>query len=98
MLNIHELAHKKVSLSSNVFVFFFSFLLQLSQTGIIKLSHSNYALIKYSNLSILSVPDEGYSRNALCALKLIFFLMYLFILQISLSMSTDYWADDNLGD
>jgi hypothetical protein len=48
MLNIHELAHKKVSLSSNVFVFFFSFLLQLSQTGIIKLSHSNYALIKYN--------------------------------------------------
>jgi hypothetical protein len=67
------------------------FLLQLSQTGIIKLSHSNYALTKYnifrhrwplpilailfrpfgllarktfyiiwlSNLSILSVPDEG---------------------------------------
>ena len=48
MLNIHELAHKKVSLSSNVFVFFFFFLLQLSQTGIIKLSHSNYALIKYN--------------------------------------------------
>jgi hypothetical protein len=81
-----------------VLVFFFSFLLQLSQAGIIKLSHSNYALIKYniffslhnfipyailailfrpfgllarktfkiiwlSNLSILSVPDEGYSRN-----------------------------------
>jgi hypothetical protein len=38
MVNIHDLADKKVSLSCNVFVFFRFFLLQLSQTGIIKLS------------------------------------------------------------
>jgi hypothetical protein len=47
MVNIHDLADKKVSLSCNVFAFFLFFLLQLSQT-IIKLSHSNYALTKYN--------------------------------------------------
>ena len=47
MVNIHDLADKKVSLSFNMFVFFL-FLLQLSQTGIIKLSHSNCALTKYN--------------------------------------------------
>ena len=31
----------------------------------------NY-IIWLSNLSTLSVPDEGYSRNASCALNLIF--------------------------
>jgi len=30
-----------------------------------------------SNLSILSVPDEGYSRNALCALNLISTFYYI---------------------
>jgi predicted neutral ceramidase superfamily lipid hydrolase len=30
-----------------------------------------FLIIWLSNLSILSVPDEGYSRNALCALNLI---------------------------
>ena len=30
-----------------------------------------------SNLSILSVPDEGYSRNVLCAVNLV--LTYVFI-------------------
>ena len=48
MVNIHDLADKTVSLSCNVFVFFRFFLLQLSQTGIIKLSHNNYALTKYN--------------------------------------------------
>ena len=39
----------------------------------------SYILIIWlSNLSILSVPDEGYSRNALCALNLkSMFLLYL---------------------
>jgi hypothetical protein len=31
----------------------------------------NVNLFWFSNLSILSVPDEGYSRNASCAIKLI---------------------------
>jgi hypothetical protein len=35
-------------------------------------------IIWLSGLSILSVPDEGYSRNALCALNLIAtFLLHL---------------------
>jgi hypothetical protein len=32
----------------------------------------------FSNLSILSVPYEGYSRNALCALNLISTFLFLF--------------------
>ena len=51
------------------------------------LAPKTFEIIWLSNFSILSVPDEGYSRNTLCALKLIIFLMYSFILQISLSMS-----------
>jgi hypothetical protein len=34
------------------------------------LARKTFKIIWLSNLSILSVPDEGYSRNALCALKL----------------------------
>jgi len=34
-------------------------------------------IIWLSNLSILSVPDEGYSRNVLCALN--FMSMFLFL-------------------
>jgi hypothetical protein len=36
-------------------------------------------IIWLSNLSILSVPDEGYSRNVLCALNLISTIFYLSI-------------------
>ena len=32
---------------------------------------TNYVIIWLTKLSILSVPDEGYSRNASCALNLI---------------------------
>jgi hypothetical protein len=35
------------------------------------LACKTYKIIWLSYLSILSVPDEGYSRNALCALNLI---------------------------
>jgi hypothetical protein len=46
--------------------------------------HQNYVssmILSYvdSNLSILSVPDEGYSRNASCMLNLIFMILCLFI-------------------
>ena len=38
-----------------------------------------FKIIWFSNLSTLSVPDEGYSRNGWCALNLIsmFFLLHL---------------------
>ena len=52
MVNIHDLADKKVSLSFNMLIFFL-FLLQLSQTDIIKLSHSNCALTKYNSFCSL---------------------------------------------
>ena len=41
-----------------------------------------FEIIWFSNLSTLSVPDEGYSRNASCALNLIYtFLLYKLWLQ-----------------
>jgi hypothetical protein len=35
------------------------------------LGHKTFKIIWLSNISILSVPDEGYSRNALWALNLL---------------------------
>ena len=36
----------------------------------------HFKLFVFSNLSIMSIPDEGYSRNASCALNLSFLLVY----------------------
>ena len=47
MVNIYDLADKKF-LCHLMCLFFSYLLLQLSQSGIIKLSHSNYALTKYN--------------------------------------------------
>jgi hypothetical protein len=36
------------------------------------LAPKTFKIIWFSNLSTLSIPDEGYSRNVSCALNLIF--------------------------
>ena len=35
------------------------------------LAHNDFKMIWFSNILVLSVPDEDYSRNASCALNLI---------------------------
>jgi hypothetical protein len=69
------------------------FLLKVALNTIIQIQ--NIQIIWVSNHSILTVPDEGYSRNASCALNLI--SKFLYMQDISLSTESSYimvdWHD-----
>ena len=46
-------------------------ILKINYCPLLRFFHEKVVIIWFSNLLILSVPDEGYSRNASCALNLI---------------------------
>jgi hypothetical protein len=49
-----------------------------------------FYIIWISDLSALSVPDEGYSRNASCALNLIFTFLFIYTLEKTRKVSQEW--------
>jgi hypothetical protein len=47
------------------------------RVGVFLARHSVQPLVWFSNIVALSVPDEGYSRNASCTLNLISMILVL---------------------
>ena len=81
-------------------------ILYLKHTFIWFYYSQSFKLFGFSNLSILSVPDEGYSWNTSCALNLISFYFLQntkwcyrlsFVLYLFLHIQSDLYYEDTFG-